>query len=160
MMVDVLIALAPTLIFSFVVYPLKTLIFYLTSVIIMVGAEFVYNDIREMSDQVREIVTNKALIAINQDPLGKAAKRVRKAKVDVLAKPLADGSVAVCFFNKTGGKKTAKFDLNHLLNDEYIAMKKQPSYHAVEQWSGEELDTAGELVVNLEGNASKVFIVR
>ena len=31
MMVDVLIALAPTLIFSFVVYPIKTLIFYLTS---------------------------------------------------------------------------------------------------------------------------------
>lgn len=118
------------------------------------------NDIREMSDQVKEIVTNKALIAINQDPLGKAAKRVRKAKVDVLAKPLADGSVAVCFFNKTGGKKTAKFDLNHLCDDNYIAMKKAQSYHAVEQWSGEELDTAGELVVNLEGNASKVFIVK
>ena len=42
MMVDVLIALAPTLIFSFVVFPIRTLIFYLTSVVIMVGAEFVY----------------------------------------------------------------------------------------------------------------------
>ena len=42
MMVDVLIALAPTLIFSFVVFPIKTLIFYLTSVVIMEAAEFVY----------------------------------------------------------------------------------------------------------------------
>ena len=42
MMVDVLIALAPTLIFSFVVFPIKTLIFYLISVVIMEAAEFIY----------------------------------------------------------------------------------------------------------------------
>ena len=48
MMVDVLIALAPTLIFSFIVYPLKTLIFYLISVAIMEAAEFVYVGLRNM----------------------------------------------------------------------------------------------------------------
>lgn len=48
MMVDVLIALAPTLIFSFVVYPLQTLATYLTSLFIMVGAEFVYVGLRGM----------------------------------------------------------------------------------------------------------------
>lgn len=48
MMVDVLIALAPTLIFSFIVYPINTLIFYLTSIFIMVGAEFVYVGLRNM----------------------------------------------------------------------------------------------------------------
>lgn len=48
MMVDVLIALAPTLIFSFVVYPLNTLITYLLSVVVMVGAEFVYVGLRNM----------------------------------------------------------------------------------------------------------------
>ena len=46
MMVDVLIALAPTLIFSFVVYPLQTLATYLTSLAIMIGAEFVYVGLR------------------------------------------------------------------------------------------------------------------
>ena len=46
MMVDVLIALAPTLIFSFVVYPLNTLIIYLSSLAVMVGAEFVYVGLR------------------------------------------------------------------------------------------------------------------
>lgn len=46
MMVDVLIALAPTLIFSFVVYPLNTLITYLTSLFIMIGSEFVYVGLR------------------------------------------------------------------------------------------------------------------
>ena len=42
MMVDVLIALAPTLIFAFVVYQLRTLWFYLISVVIMEAAEFVF----------------------------------------------------------------------------------------------------------------------
>ena len=46
MMVDVLIALAPTLIFSFVVFPIHTLVFYLISVFTMIGAEFVYVGLR------------------------------------------------------------------------------------------------------------------
>ena len=48
MMSDVLIALAPTLIFAFVVYPIKTLIFLLTSLFIMIGSEFVYVGLRNM----------------------------------------------------------------------------------------------------------------
>ena len=48
MMVDVLIALAPTLIFSFVVYQLRALWVYLISVSIMIGAEFVYVGLRNM----------------------------------------------------------------------------------------------------------------
>ncbi len=48
MMLDVLIALAPTLIFSFVVYPIKTLIFYVLSVFIMVASEFVYVGLKNM----------------------------------------------------------------------------------------------------------------
>ena len=48
MMADVLIALIPTLVFSAIVYPLQTLIFYLTSVAIMVSAEFVYVGLKNM----------------------------------------------------------------------------------------------------------------
>ena len=48
MMVDVLIALAPTLIFSFVVFPIQTLTIYLISVFIMVASEFVYVGLRNM----------------------------------------------------------------------------------------------------------------
>lgn len=48
MMCDVLIALAPTLIFSFVVYPINTLITYLTSIFVMLLCEFVYIGLRNM----------------------------------------------------------------------------------------------------------------
>lgn len=81
------------------------------------------NDLRNMTDGVKDIVTNKSLISINQDTLGKQAKRVKKGCVDVLAKPLADGSIAVCFFNKIGGKKSVKFNLSALNKDEYVNAK-------------------------------------
>ena len=48
MMADVLIALAPTLILSFIVYPINTLIFYVISLAIMIGAEFIYVGLRNM----------------------------------------------------------------------------------------------------------------
>lgn len=48
MMSDVLIALAPTLIFAFVVYPIKTLIFLVLSLFIMIGSEFVYVGLKNM----------------------------------------------------------------------------------------------------------------
>ena len=48
MMLDVLIALAPTLIFAFVVYPIKTLIDLVLSMFVMNLAEFIYVGLRNM----------------------------------------------------------------------------------------------------------------
>ncbi|MCR4879692.1 MAG: RnfABCDGE type electron transport complex subunit D [Bacilli bacterium] len=59
MMVDVLIALAPTLIFSFVVYPLNTLINYVISLAIMIGAEFVFVGLKNMMPKTDEKHTFK-----------------------------------------------------------------------------------------------------
>ena len=118
------------------------------------------NDLRNMTEQVKSIVTNRNMIAINQDALAKQAKRVRKGVVDVLAKPLADGSVAVCFFNKASHGTRVKFDLNTLVDDEYVAMTKQNEYRAKEQWSGENLTTDGVLAISLEKCQSKVYLVK
>ena len=48
MMCDVLIALAPTLVFAFVIYPLETLYFLLISLAVMIGCEFIYIGLRNM----------------------------------------------------------------------------------------------------------------
>ncbi|MGN0744463.1 MAG: alpha-galactosidase [Christensenellales bacterium] len=117
------------------------------------------NDIRNMSEQVASIVTNRNMIAINQDPLAKQAKRVRKGVVDVLAKPLADG-VAVCFFNKSAHATTCRFNLDKLCSDEYVAMQKKDGYTLCDQWSGHTLDTKGDVCVNLEKQQTKVFVIR
>ena len=80
------------------------------------------NDLRKMPDSVKDIVTNKALIAINQDTKCKQAKRVKRGLVDVLAKPV-EGGTAICFFNKTKLKKKVSFNLDKLVGDSYVNAK-------------------------------------
>ena len=118
------------------------------------------NDLRTMSDKVKEIVTNTNLIAIDQDSLAKQAKRVKKGTVDVLAKPLADGSTALCFFNKSSHGASVKFNLNTLCKDEYVAMKQSSHYTLHNQWAYETLESDGTVKITLEKHQTKVYIVK
>lgn len=118
------------------------------------------NDLRKMNNQVKAIVTNKNMIAINQDPLCKQAKRVKRGTVDVLAKPLADGSTAICFFNKSSHSAKISYDINRLCDDKYISMKKNSDFSLTEQWSGETLTTGGKICVKLQKHQSKVYIIK
>lgn len=118
------------------------------------------NDLRRMSEQVKSIVTNKSMIAINQDSLCKQAKRVKRGTVDVLAKPLSDGSTAICFFNKSSHSAKISYNINKLCDDKYVAMNKKSNYSLDEQWSGETLSTSGKMTVKLEKHQSKVYIVK
>jgi alpha-galactosidase len=59
------------------------------------------NDLRSMSREVAEILTNREVIAIDQDPLGMQGRRVRgNGDQEVWAKQLADGGRAVVLFNR------------------------------------------------------------
>lgn len=117
------------------------------------------NDLRNISDDVLKIVKNPDLIAINQDALGVPAKRVVKGTVDVLVKPLSDGSVAVCAFNK-GGKKKYNLNLKKVLSDEYARCKKTENFVATNLWDKSETTTNGVLSVSINKHDSAVFIVR
>lgn len=117
------------------------------------------NDLRNISDDVLKIVKNPDLIAINQDALGVPAKRVIKGTVDVLIKPLADGSVAVCAFNK-GGKKKYNLNLKKVLSDEYARCKKTENFVATNLWDKSETTTNGVISVSVNKHDSAVFIVR
>lgn len=118
------------------------------------------NDLRSMPDSVKEIVTNKNLIAINQDSLCKQAKRVKRGDIDVLAKPLADGSTAVCFFNKTSRPASISYNLKKLCEDGYVAMKKSSAYTLTDQWTEENFTCDGSLKLKFKKYQSKVFIVK
>jgi len=59
------------------------------------------NDLGKMSPEIKEILTNKEVIAIDQDPLGMAGRRVIKdGDLEVWSRPLKDGSRAVILFNR------------------------------------------------------------
>jgi alpha-galactosidase len=61
-------------------------------------------DVRGMNQATRDILLNKAVIAVNQDTLGRQGFRVgqvgyAREVAEIWAKPLADGSLAVGLFN-------------------------------------------------------------
>jgi alpha-galactosidase len=59
------------------------------------------NDVRSMTPEIKEILTNPEVIAVNQDRLGREGRRVRKnGDLEVWSKPLSDGSRAVILFNR------------------------------------------------------------
>ena len=63
------------------------------------------NDIRSMSADIHDILTNKEVIAIDQDPLGREGRRVKRADgLEVWAKQLADGGRAVALLNRTAAE--------------------------------------------------------
>lgn len=58
------------------------------------------NDLRHLTPEDKRILLNKEIIAIDQDPLGKAAERVvNEAGHQVFVRPLANGSHAVAILN-------------------------------------------------------------
>lgn len=101
------------------------------------------NDVRKLldnskhSNEIIDIVTNKSLILIDQDPLVKPAKRIKKsASVDILARPLYNGDIALCFFNKSGSNKAVDFDIDNLREHKYLNFQRsQTGYHIHDIWA-------------------------
>ncbi|MDE6550206.1 MAG: hypothetical protein K2M44_01730, partial [Clostridia bacterium] len=115
------------------------------------------NDLRKMSSKLVKIVTNRNMIAINQDTLGIPAKRLRKSTVDVLVKPLSDDSAAICFFNKSSHKATSKLNINSVIADGYSSLTKADKYKIIDMWSNEESMSEGKLRYTLDKDSVKVI---
>jgi alpha-galactosidase len=57
-------------------------------------------DLTKLDDFTKNLLTNDEVLDVNQDPLGKPAKRISKVdETEVWARPLEDGSWAVGMFN-------------------------------------------------------------
>ena len=64
------------------------------------------NDLRSMSPEIRDILTNKEVIAIDQDALGRQGRRVWKnGDLEVWAKQLKDGDRAVILLNRSSSEQ-------------------------------------------------------
>jgi len=65
------------------------------------------NDLTRMTPYTQEMLTNREVIAVDQDPLGKQGfPVVQEGPFEVWQKPMADGSVVVGLFNRS--KETDK----------------------------------------------------
>jgi alpha-galactosidase len=59
------------------------------------------NDLRDMRPEIHDILTNKEVIAVDQDPMGRQGRRVWKnGDLEVWGKQMQDGSRAVVLLNR------------------------------------------------------------
>ncbi len=68
------------------------------------------NDLRDMKPEIHDILTNKEVIAVNQDPLGSQGRRVHKdGDLEVWSKQMQDGSRSVLLLNREANEKEIGF---------------------------------------------------
>lgn len=104
------------------------------------------NDLRNMSAETVEILTNKEVIAVDQDKLGiQGFKFLSEDGLDVWLKPLVNGDWAVCFLNRSDEIKNVKYDWKkEYVNDGHsgIVMDcKNTTYSIRDLWVKKDIGT-------------------
>jgi alpha-galactosidase len=96
------------------------------------------NDLKAMTPEIREILTNAEVVAVDQDPLGVQGRRVRdEGAKEVWLKPLADGSRAVILFNRGSEKGKIYVDW------ESIGLAPRTNAVVRDLWAKKDLATVG-----------------
>ena len=113
------------------------------------------NDLRNMSDTTRKILTNKNVIAINQDKLGvQAMKYIHGGDLMVFAKPLANKEWAFLFLNRGNTTLNYTHDWLHYyeLKDDIFNYQidfRNEKFNWVDLWKGNKGDTTKPLKLKI-----------
>ncbi|MDD4923126.1 MAG: glycoside hydrolase family 27 protein, partial [Bacteroidales bacterium] len=110
------------------------------------------NDLQNMTPETKEILLNKELIAIDQDPLGKQGKCYRdNGDYQIWIKELANKEKAVCLLNKSDEKKSVLVDFDLLAGS-------KSNYKVKDLWENKELNLkTTSMYVDLNPHAVKVY---
>jgi alpha-galactosidase len=115
----------------------------------------VSTDLTNMSADTQRILSNKDLIAIDQDPLGAQGHLVaQQGPVYIVAKPLSNGDVAVLFVNTSPfQQQTAS------VSTQAIGMDKAPAYALRNLWTNQTTETAGTIQTYMAPYSSVMYRV-
>ena len=112
------------------------------------------NDLTLMSPATRSILTNAAVIAVDQDPLGIQAYPVSNAGGHwVLSRPLLNGDRAVVLFNETSTPATISTTV------EQVGAEKAPQWVKVNVWEGTVTQTAGPVAALVAPHGVVMFVI-
>lgn len=108
------------------------------------------NDLRKMSEQTTTILTNKEMIAIDQDPMGiECFKYYSFDGLEIFVKPLSDNEFAVCFLNRSGRQQMIDYDWKeHLINDAVSNAHvdfNRTSYKLRDIWAKKDVGTTAKI---------------
>lgn len=113
------------------------------------------NDLRNMSYDVREILTNKELIQINQDKLGKqGVKVIDEGNFEIWTKELENGEIAVSLLNRELKPNHYKLDWAKIKG-----IDAKIVYSIKNLWTGKDVGTT-EKVIQLEIPIRDVVVFR
>jgi alpha-galactosidase len=121
------------------------------------------NDLRNMSAETREILTNAEVIAVNQDPLGiQAFKYTVIGTTDVWVKPLENDEIAVAFLNRAEFPMDIAFEWSeHTFVDDIFEKKfsfSDAEYRIRNLWNGTGTGTtAGTTDIHVPGKDVVMF---
>jgi hypothetical protein len=122
------------------------------------------NDIRNYEKQPTEdsltVLSNLELIHINQTRPYLPAKRIQHGTIDILVKYLIDGTVALCFLNRSENEELVCFNLNKLPKKVHNIPFPSKLMHAqaIELWNSFDYEQKNEILTfKLAPHAVKVF---
>jgi alpha-galactosidase len=112
------------------------------------------NDLTTMSANTRNDLTNPAVIAVDQDPLGRQGHPVTSAGGHwVLTKPLANGSRAVVLFNQTDQPAVITTTARQ------IGLPSAPKYLVAHLWSHTTTTTTGKITAKVRPHGAGMLQV-
>ena len=115
----------------------------------------------DTDNKVLEILTNKNLIAIDQDKMGKQAKRIFTDGVsDILVKPLENGEIALCFFNKGNTQREMSITFNKLHNDIFVNLPIVDEYETKDLWTNEETTVKEKISASVAPHGVMVYKIK
>lgn len=111
------------------------------------------NDLRKLTDEDRRIILNKEIIAINQDPLGKAAARkLNEKSYQLFLRPLSGNRYAVALINTA--------DVVQKLNFTFKQIGLTGKYRMRDVWQHKQIaEKATKWSGKVEAHETKVWII-
>jgi alpha-galactosidase len=123
------------------------------------------NDLRNMKKETIEILTNKDVLAVDQDSLGVQGLKFNdnESGVETWIKPLKNGDWAICFLNKSEQKQKINFDWSKKYVADDISKKtlntNEVTYSLRDLWTKKNLGTT-KMHLNAEVPLHDVLMVR
>jgi len=112
------------------------------------------NNLTTASATTLSILTNRAVIAVDQDPLGSQGVLVQTRNgLDVLARRLSNGDVAVVLFNEGTSAQTITTDAAT------IGKSGASSYTLTDLWTGATSSTTGSISASVPGHGAVLYRV-
>jgi alpha-galactosidase len=103
------------------------------------------NDLPHMKPEIHDILTNRDVIAIDQDPLGHEARHIySKGEVEVWARDLKGGAKAIAIVN--AGSDVYSTHPFHL---DLEQLGLHGAQHAKDLWTGKEMDLTSNMPIEL-----------